>query len=269
MIIKIELNKMKKVVLVLLCLFAAVNIQAENNPTIKKKKRVLIFTKNGLSLNGKKGFVHKNIPSSINALKEICVAEKIDAVVSEDSSLFTDSNLANYDAIIFSNANNEVFDTEEQKQAFQKFIQNGGGFVLIHSSIAVERDSPWYWALAGGKFVRHAPHQVFDVVATDPNHPSTEFLNGKWTVDDECYYTNHLNPDIHVLLSADMTTVQDKKSVEYPNDIFGDYFPLSWSRKSGKGRVWYTGLGHDAETYDDPIFRKHLKGGILWALKNK
>ena len=110
---------MKKIVIVLLCLCTVINIQCVNNSTVTKKKHVLIFTKNGLSLNGKKGFVHKNIPSSINALKEICKGEKIDAVASEDSSLFTDANLANYDAIIFSNANNEVFDTEEQKQAFQ------------------------------------------------------------------------------------------------------------------------------------------------------
>lgn len=260
---------MKKIVIGLLCLFTVTSLHANYTNIIKKKQHVLIFTKNGLSLNGKKGFVHKNISSSIKALKEICELEKIETTASEDTSVFTDSNLAKYDAIIFSNANNEVFDTEEQKQAFQKFIRNGGGFVVIHSSIAVARDSPWYWELAGGKFVRHAPHQVFDVVATDPNHPSTEFLDDKWTVDDECYYTNHLNPDIHVLLSADMTTIQDKKRSEYPNDIFGDYFPLSWSRESGKGRIWYTGLGHDAKTYNDPIFRKHLKGGILWALKIK
>ena len=260
---------MKKRIVILLCLFTIVSLQANDNEIVKKNKHVLIFTKNGLTLKGEKGFVHKNIPTSIKALKEICELEKIKTTVSEDASVFNESNLAQYDAIIFSNANNEVFDTEEQKQAFQQFIRNGGGFVIIHSSIAVERDSPWYWSLSGGKFVRHAPHQDFDVVATDPTHPSTEFLDKKWAINDECYYTNHLNPDIHVLLSADMTTVQDKERSEYPNYIFGDYFPLSWCRESGKGRVWYTGLGHDAEMYNDPTFRKHLKGGILWTLKNK
>lgn len=259
---------MKKILLTLLCLFTIVNTQAYNDITKPvKKKKVLIFTKNGLSVNGKKGYVHENIPNSIKALKEICKLEKIETVASEDSALFTDEYLAQFDAIIFSNANNEVFDTEEQQKAFQRYIRNGGGYVGIHSANAVERDWPWYWALVGGKFVRHAPHQEFDVVVTNANHPSTEFLNKTWKVNDECYYSNHLNPDINVLLSADMTTVEDKKKSEYPNNIFGNYFPICWSHEFEGGRQWYTALGHDAETYDDPTFRKHLRGGILWVLK--
>lgn len=258
---------MKKIALTILCLFTIVNIKA-NNDNIEpvKKKKVLIFTKNGLSVDGKKGFVHKNIPNSIKALQEICKLEKIETVASEDASLFTDENLAQFDAIIFSNANNEVFDTEAQQKAFQRYIRNGGGYVGIHSANAVERDWPWYWALVGGKFVRHAPHQEFDIVVTNPNHPSTEFLNKIWKVSDECYYSNHLNPDINVLLSADMTTVEDKKKSEYPNNIFGNYFPICWSHEFEGGRQWYTALGHDAETYDNPTFRKHLRGGILWVL---
>ena len=158
---------------------------------------------------------------------------------------------------------------KNKSKPFKGILEMEEGFVGIHSANAVERDWPWYWALVGGKFVRHAPHQKFDVVVTDHNHPSTEFLDEKWAVDDECYYSNNLNPDIHVLLSADMTTVEDKNKSEYPNTIFGDYFPLCWSHEFDGGRQWYTALGHDAETYNNPIFRKHLRGGILWVLKKK
>lgn len=252
---------MKKIIFTLICLLTVFNIQA-NEETLKKK-RVLIYTKNG------KGFVHKNIPSSIKALQEICALEKIETDVSEDPAVFTDKNLAKYDAIIFSNANNDVFDTEDQKKAFQKYIRSGGGFIAIHSANAVERSWPWYWALVGGKFVRHAPHQEFDVIVIDKNHPSTNFLDKKWVVNDECYYSNNLNPDIHVLLAADLTTVEDKKRSEYPADIFGNYFPLCWSHEFEGARQWYTALGHDAETYNDPTFRKHLRGGILWVLNDK
>lgn len=245
---------MRKKVLLILCLFVAINMNAQH------KKHVLIYTKNG------KGFVHKNIPNSIKALEEICKAENIVAEASEDPSLFNDKNLKKYDAIIFSNANNDVFDTEAQKKAFQTYIKNGGGYVGIHSSNAVERDWPWYWALVGGKFVRHAPHQEFDVVVTDKDHPSTKFLPEVWKVDDECYYSNNLNPNINVLLAADLTTVEDKKKSEYPGDVFGDYFPICWTNSFEGAKQWYTSLGHDAETYDDPNFRKHLTGGILWVL---
>ena len=217
-------------------------------------------------LDGKKGYVHKNIANSVKALKEICSSQNIKSEHSEDASIFNEKSLKNFDAIIFSNANNEIFDNEDQKLAFQNFIKNGGGFIAIHSSSAVERKWPWYWELVGGKFVRHAPHQNFNVVVLEKNHPSTYFLDKVWKVKDECYFFNNLNPKINVLLASDLRTIEDDKKVEYPNDIFGNYFPLCWSNEFEGARQWYTALGHDAATYDDPTFRKHLKGGMLWVL---
>lgn len=249
---------MRKFLLVLICLTWTTNLPA--NSKIFKVSRVLIYTKNG------EGYIHDNITASIIALQEICKLEKIDADSSEDPAVFTDENLKKYDAVIFSNANNDVFDTEEQKKSFQRFIRNGGGFIGIHSANAVERNWPWFWSLVGGKFIRHAPHQEFDVVVTNNNHPSTEFLDEKWTVEDECYYSNYLNPGINVLLSADLTTVEDPEKSTYPGDTFGNYFPLCWSQEFEGGRQWYTALGHDAHMYNDPTFRKHLRGGIIWVL---
>ena len=75
-----------------------------------------------------------------------------------------------------------------------------------------------------------------------------------------------MNPSINVLLASDLSTIKDNKKVEYPNDIFGNYFPLCWSNEFEGARQWYTALGHDASTYDDPTFRKHLTGGMLWVL---
>ena len=75
---------MKNVIVTLLCLFTVVNLQANNfeNDVVKKKKKVLIFTKNGLSLDGKKGYVHENISTSIKALEEICKLENIETMSS-------------------------------------------------------------------------------------------------------------------------------------------------------------------------------------------
>jgi len=223
-------------------------------------KQILIYTKNG------KGYVHENIASSVQAFQEICSAEKIKTDVSDDPSVFTAENLVKYDAIIFSNSNNEGFDTEAQKEAFQNFIRSGKGFAAIHSANATERQWPWYWALVGGKFIRHAPYQAFDVVVIDPEHPSTSVLPKRWTIEDECYYSFQLNPDIHVLLAADMTTVEDKGKAEYPGETFGQYFPLCWCHEFEGGRQWYTALGHNPEFYKDETFRKHLRGGVLWIL---
>jgi len=232
----------------------------KKSSTHLKGKKVLIYTKNG------KGYVHDNIPASVKALKEICTELGIQADATEDPGVFTPENLKKYDALIFSNTNNEVFDNEAQKKALQEYIRHGGGFVGIHSANATERDWPWMWAMVGGKFVRHAAHQQFDVVVTDPGNPSTASLPQRWTVNDECYSSNELNPDIHVLLSADLTTVEDKGRAEYPGRTFGDLFPLAWCHTFDGGREWYTALGHDASFDSDPTFRKHLAGGIKWVL---
>lgn len=256
---------MRKSIIILTFSFLALSAMAsgltKRSPASNVKgKHVLIYTKNG------KGYVHDNIASSVTALKEICEALGIIAEASDNPGDFTPGNLKKYDALIFSNTNNKVFDTEDQRKALQEFIRNGGGFAGIHSANAVERDWPWMWSMVGGKFVRHAAHQQFDVLVTDPDNPSTSFLPKRWTVNDECYYSNQLNPDIHVLLSADLTTVKDKNRDEYPDHIFGEQFPLCWCHEFEGGREWYTALGHDAGFYNDPVFRKHLRGGILWIL---
>ncbi len=223
-------------------------------------KQILIYTKNG------EGYVHDNIASSVKALEKICREEGITTTVSDDPGVFTAESLSRFDAIVFSNTNNEGFDTDAQRRAFQEYIRSGKGFAAIHSANASERQWPWYWAMVGGKFIRHAPYQEFDVLVTDPEHPSTEVVPARWTVEDECYYSYQLNPDIHVLLSADLTTVEDKKMAEYPGETFGKQFPLCWCHHFEGGRQWYTALGHNPEFYTDPVFVAHLRGGLKWVL---
>ncbi len=75
----------------------------------------------------------------------------------------------------------------------------------------------------------------------------------------------HLNPANHVLLAADLTTVDDDRSEDYPGETFGAYFPAAWYNTAHGGRQWYTALGHRSEHYRDPLFLRHLLGGIEWA----
>lgn len=225
-------------------------------------KKVLVYTKNG------EGYVHKNIASSISAIKNMGEKHGFAVDVSDDPGIFADKKIMDYDALIFSNTNNEIFNTQAQKQGFQNYIRSGGGFVGIHSACGSQREWPWFWKVIGGKFHRHAPLQDFDVKVLDRNHPSTSFLPDVWKIkDDECYYLKHLNPGIHVLLTADLNTVEDKKKGEYPGDIFGDTFPVAWFHEFDGGRQWYTSLGHRPEHYSDPMFLKHILGGIQWAVK--
>ena len=227
-------------------------------------KKLLLYTKNG------EGYVHENIPYSIQAIQRLGDEHGFEVVASEDPALFTPATLSQFDVLVFSNTNNDIFDTPAQEKAFQEYMQSGGRFVAIHSACGSERDWPWFWRNLGGKFVRHPPQQNFDVKVMDPTHPSTYFLPDTWSIqDDECYYIDQLNPDIHVLAAADLHTVEDDEQAKYPGSVFGNYFPTTWCHTTDGGRQWYTSLGHRPEHYSDPQFLQHILGGITWVLSQE
>ena len=231
-------------------------------PTKLAGKKILLYTKNG------EGYVHDNIPASIKAIQQLADEHGFEVTASEDPATFTPEKLKAFDVLIFSNTNNDIFTTPAQEEAFQQYMQSGGRFVGIHSACGSERDWPWFWRNLGGKFVRHPPRQDFDVKVMDKKNPSTDFLPDPWKIkDDECYYIDNLNPDIHVLLAADLTTVEDEKKDEFPGRVFGDLFPTSWCHTTDGGRQWYTSLGHRSEHYSDPMFMRHILGGIEWVLE--
>src|SRR5215471_16174359 len=95
---------------------------------------------------------------------------------SDSPGIFTDGNLKQYAAIIFSNSNNEAFSTDAQREAFRRYIESHHGFVAIHSASGSERSWPWFWQLVGGKFVEHPVLQTFTVHVVDPRFPVTKDL---------------------------------------------------------------------------------------------
>jgi len=225
-----------------------------------KGKSVLIYTRNG------EGYVHDNIAASVQALEEICDGLGVKTAHTDDAAVFEGTGLQEYDAIIFSNSNNEAFLNARQRENFKAYILSGKGFMGIHSANASERDWPWYAEMVGGKFIRHPRLQEFDIRVIDGTHRSTRHLGEVWHWEDECYYSTHLNPADHVLLAADLTTIDDPEKDAYPGEVFGDLFPLAWCHIFEGTRVFYTALGHKIEYYQDKDFRAHLEGGIEWIL---
>ena len=242
------------ILLTLLASLSAVALGADAD------RRVLVYTKNG------KGYVHDNIPASVAALKKLGAENNFAVDVSDDPARFTDRNLKRYQALIFDNTNNEIFDNEEQKAAFQRYIRAGGGFVGIHSTSGAMREWPWFWEMLGGKFLRHPKLQTFTVKVKDPQDPSTAHLPETFAWTDEFYFLDNMPKGLHVLLAGDLTTLDDPAKEKYPGKTFGDEFPLAWRHQFDGGREWYTALGHKPEHYSDPKLTKHILGGILWAM---
>ena len=215
--------------------------------------RVLLYTRNGT------GYVHDNIPASIEAIKDLARQHRFAVDVSADAALFTDETLKQYNALIFSNTNNVVFDSDAQRVALMRYVQAGGGFAAIHSASGSERTWKWFHGLLGGTFSRHAPIQTFGVRVVDRTHPSVAHLPERWERDDECYYLVRMSVNMRILAVNDLTTIKDTTD---PPATFADVFPSVWYHEFDGGRQWYTSLGHRKEDYARPEFRRHLLGGI-------
>lgn len=255
-----SIRAMLKNPLVTLAAFAAMTIltQAAESPC------VLLYTHNGLTLQGKKGFVHDNIASSVEAIKKLGAENGFGVDVSDDPTCITAANLKKYRALVLSNTNNEIFETAEQKKALQDYVHGGGGVVGIHSACGSMREWPWFWQLMGGTFHYHPKFQPFSIKVFDRKHPSTAHLGETWEWADEFYFLKEMPTGLHVLLEGDLTKLDDKRKAAEEKTR-----PLAWCHEFEGGRCWFTALGHKKEHYSDPNLMKHILGGIQWAMGQK
>src|SRR5690606_32243636 len=111
---------------------------------------------------------------------------------------------------------------EEQKAAFERFIQNGGGFVGIHSATDTEYGWAWYGELVGAYFADHPAISTATLILEDSTHPSAKTLPETWEHRDE-WYNFHSNPreNVNVILSVDEST--------YEGGTMGGDHPISWA----------------------------------------
>ena len=214
------------------------------------KPKVLVFSKTT-------GFRHDNIEKGAEVIKALGETHGFDVVHSEDAALFTDENLKQYDAVIFLSTTGDIFDNQ-QKEAFMRYIQAGNGFVGIHAASDTEYEWPWYGKLVGGYFLSHPEVQHADIHVVDKAHLATEHLPDVWNHKDEWYDFKDLNHEVKLLMRL------DEKS--YKGGKMGDYHPISWYHEYDGGRVFYTGLGHTKEAFDEPEFLQHIVGGIKYAI---
>jgi type 1 glutamine amidotransferase len=219
--------------------------------TSDKKPVVLIFSKTN-------GFHHACIPVGIEAIKKLGQQNGFSVETSTDSLDFNPENLKKYAEIIFLCPTGKVFGPE-QELALKQYIEHGGGFVGIHSATDCEYDWPWYGQLVGGYFKSHPKQQEAKLLVVDKNHPSTSGLPDVWVRKDEWYNFKYLNPDVTVLIKIDESS--------YTGGENGNNHPMAWYHKFDGGLAFYTELGHTDESYADPLYLKHLLGGIEWAMK--
>ena len=216
--------------------------------------RVLVFSKTLL-------FRHTSIPNGITAIQRLGAEHGFAVEATEDSAAFTPDNLTKFQAVVFLSTTGDVLD-EAQENALKEYVLGGGGLAGVHGAIpgpqATEENWDWYKDLYCTQFAGHSAVVPARLLVEDKDHASTCMLPHEWNRTDEWYnFTRNPRSGVHTLL-----TVDDSSST---GGTMGADHPIAWCRPAGKGRLWFTALGHTEETFAEPLFLQHLLGGIQWA----
>lgn len=166
--------------------------------------------------------------------------------VEEDLDAFLPERLQGFDLVVFFNTLGEI--SEEQKRGIMSFVAGGKGIAGFHSAADSFRGDPDWDALFGGHFIGHPPYRTFQVSILKTDHPITNGVEEFMTTDEQ--YLMDYDSRVEVLCAALHR---------------GEWMPAAWVKKWGKGRVFYTTLGHDAKACTNEHFQSLLLRGCLWA----
>jgi uncharacterized protein len=179
---------------------------------------------------------------------------------------FLARNLLDYDAILFFGVR-EIELTPDQRSDLMSFIkEDGKGFVAVHSGITAFLSWPEFGEMLGGRFDQH-PWEVATakIILEDPSFPAMKGFPASLTLRDEHYQLKDFSRQkVHVLARLDPATLDLKAPLVHRTD--GD-FPVAWAKSYGKGRVFYSTLGHLPEVWDNPAIQRMYFEALRWALR--
>jgi type 1 glutamine amidotransferase len=230
-----------------------------NQASQLKGKKILVFTKNG------PGYVHDNIQASVDMFFELAKNEQFTVDTTTNAALFASSVLQTYDVIVFSNTNNDVFDTQAERDGLMQFVRSGKSIMGIHIACGTEREWEWFKQMIGGTFDFHPQFQEFPVWVVDNSHPSVSGVPSPWVINEELYIMKEMNPTVRVLMVSDFSSPGFRSSDPMP-DTYGKVFPCVWYNTFDGGKQWFSALGHDKRYYSDPVFVGHILGGLKWLV---
>ncbi len=177
---------------------------------------------------------------------------------------FNVRNLDYFDAIFFFGVR-EIDLTPEQRADLLSFVSEGKGFVAAHSAITSFFSWPEFGEMLGGRFDEH-PWGITDatVIVDDRKFPAMQRFTPGVVLNDEHYQLKDFSRDkMRVLAHLDPGKLDLTRPLVHRKD--GD-FPVAWAKTYGKGRVFYSTLGHAPAAWDNPMLQQMYFEAIRWAL---
>jgi type 1 glutamine amidotransferase len=260
---------------------AACTTRAADGP----KKKILFFTKSA-------GFQHSVIARKGN---ELGYAEKIleklgadngyEVVCSKDGGLLAPDKIAQWDAFAFyttedltqAGSDKQPPIPKEGKEAFLNAIADGKGFLGFHCACdtfhspnrgklgeQLLKDKTFedvrdpYIKMIGGEFAGHGSQQKAVMKVASKEFPGLEDL-ADYEMQEEWYNLHNLSDNLHVIL------VQDTASMTKGEGLYKrPSYPATWAKAHGKGRVFYTSMGHREDVWTSPVFQKVTLAALAW-----
>jgi type 1 glutamine amidotransferase len=252
--------------------------------TQAETKKVLFFIKSA-------GFPHPVVtrrrgePSlAEEVLKKVGQEHGFEVVASKDGGMFEPDKIGQWDAFVFETTGDLTTDGASEKsppisadgeKAFHDAIRGGKGFLGMHCAADTfghhgkrnkGAEDP-YIQMIGGEFVSHGPQQVATIEVVDPKFPGMPHGYGSqgpsFTINDEWYALKNMPEDLHVIMVQVTKGMKSGPVGEYnrPN------YPMTWARNHGRGRVFYTSMGHREDVWTNPMYQGLLLGALAWATR--
>lgn len=255
----------------------APSVPTVNNVSIKK---ILVFSK-------ATGFDHWTIPHNVEMLKILAKKSKAFEVhIGYDISNFEKKNLKRYDAIILNNSNPSGPDRDlfadllkqntshtdlqiaEKAPMYEsnliEYVAKGGGLMILHGAITVQNNSAAFSKVSGGSFDYHPKQQEMHLKEVNKNHPMVKAFNGKGFVHvDEPYFfkNTYFDYNFRPLLYIEADKLEGVKKKVDNNTIY-----VSWIKRHGKGRVFYSSPSHNPQSMDNPELLQFFLDGMQYVV---
>ena len=233
-----------------------------------------VHFKHLLVISQTKGWEHDSISDGMAAIYNMGHDSRLwDTTLRTDTELITKKdlgrnakNLNYFDALVFVSTTDELDLDDSQKRDMMAFIKDDGkGFVGVHAALDTNFRWPEYGEMIGGWFDQH-PWLTFNapIINEDPSFPAVRHFPKAFVKYDEIYQPKEWSRDkVNVLLSLDPA----KLNYANPGIHRTDHdFAVAWAKTYGRGRVFYSSLGHTQESWDDPDVRKMYFEAIKWVL---
>lgn len=243
-----------------------------------KTRKVLFFTKSA-------GFEHScikrdkadQLSHAEKVLVELGKSSHFEVTATKDGSYFTPEKLAEFDVVAFyttgdltkPGTDGTVPMPPGGKEALLKFIESGKGFVGFHCAADTfgqhagggnDDKAEAYIKMIGGEFDGHGAQQKSKIRAVKGFAPLKDVAD--FELVEEWYLFRNIAPDMHVIL------VQETGSMEEQMHKSRKPHPQTWARAQGKGRVFYSSMGHREDVWTNPLFHQVILGGLAWAAGN-